>query len=102
LLAVCSKAYLKEQGPLRKPSDLRRTVLLRNAIQPWTPARIALPIPLLDARELAVVHQRVAAPALFDTVLCLSTGQAHYQVTLNTGKDTASVLSALPGCTGPR
>lgn len=37
LLAVCSKAYLKETGPLRKPTDLQKVVLLRNAIQPWKP-----------------------------------------------------------------
>lgn len=37
LLTVCSKAYLKEKGPLRRPTDLQKTVLLRNAIQPWKP-----------------------------------------------------------------
>jgi LysR family glycine cleavage system transcriptional activator len=35
LLAVCSKTYLQELGPLRSPDDLKRAVLLRNAIQPW-------------------------------------------------------------------
>lgn len=37
LLAVCSKAYLKEVRTLRYPADLRNAVLLRNAIQPWKP-----------------------------------------------------------------
>ncbi|MGQ0750954.1 MAG: transcriptional regulator GcvA [Betaproteobacteria bacterium] len=37
LLAVCSKAYLEEVGPLRRPADLRKAVLLKNAIQPWKP-----------------------------------------------------------------
>jgi len=37
LLAVCSKTYLKEAGPLRRPADLQKAVLLKNAIQPWKP-----------------------------------------------------------------
>jgi len=37
LLAVCSPAYLNELGKLRSPADLRKAVLLRNAIQPWKP-----------------------------------------------------------------
>ena len=37
LLAVCSKSYLKEAGPLRRPADLQKAVLLKNAIQPWKP-----------------------------------------------------------------
>ncbi|MDB5901657.1 MAG: hypothetical protein JWM26_535 [Betaproteobacteria bacterium] len=37
LLAVCSKAYMKEAGTLRCPADLVNAVLLRNAIQPWKP-----------------------------------------------------------------
>jgi len=37
LLAVCSKAYLKQARRLRSPADLRSAVLLRNAIQPWKP-----------------------------------------------------------------
>ncbi len=35
LLPVCSKAYLKKVGRLRCPDDLRKAVLLKNAIQPW-------------------------------------------------------------------
>lgn len=37
LLAVCSKGYLEEAGPLRRPADLRKAVLLKNVIQPWKP-----------------------------------------------------------------
>jgi LysR family glycine cleavage system transcriptional activator len=37
LLAVCSKAYLKQVRKLRSPADLRGAVLIRNAIQPWKP-----------------------------------------------------------------
>jgi LysR family glycine cleavage system transcriptional activator len=37
LLAVCSKAYVKELGRVRSPADLKNAVLLRNAMQSWTP-----------------------------------------------------------------
>ena len=37
LLAVCSKAYLKELGRVRSPADLKNAVLLRNAMQSWRP-----------------------------------------------------------------
>ncbi len=35
LLPICSKAYLKKVGKLRSPADLRKAILLKNAIQPW-------------------------------------------------------------------
>ena len=37
LMAVCSKRYVKGLAALRSPADLKKAVLLRNAMQSWKP-----------------------------------------------------------------
>ena len=61
--------------------------------------QIELSKPLLDARELWVVHQPASASTLFDTVLCVSTGVKFYEVNLDANKNAAVVHRASLGCT---